>query len=82
MRDFPNKCVSCGRFFKYETGASWAQQWSYDRFGHPDLHDPEWQCKPCTEKHGPLGTNCAHPERYSGLLRLDQQAKEMNDEPR
>lgn len=64
-----DKCVSCGRFFKYEPGASWAQSWSTGWGGEPDLHDPRWQCKPCTEKHGPLGTNCAYPERYSGVLR-------------
>lgn len=65
MRD---KCVSCGRFFRYEPGASWAQQWSYAMDGSPDLQDPQWQCKNCTDQHGPLRTNCAYPERYSGVL--------------
>ena len=63
-----DKCITCGRFFKYETGASWAQNWSYAMDGSPDLHDPQWQCKNCTDRYGPLGTNCAYPERYSGVL--------------
>lgn len=64
-----DKCVSCGRFFKYDAGASWAQFWSYDMSGEPDLKDPRWQCAACTDKHGPLETNCANPERYSGVLK-------------
>lgn len=62
------KCQSCGQFMSCgEVGASWAQSWSYSMDGTPDLHDPEWQCSKCTEKHGRLTTNCAHPEQYSGI---------------
>jgi len=63
------RCVSCGRFMSFLPGASWAQSWSYDMSGFPDLHDPRWQCAKCTDKHGPLTGNCAHPERYSGLIK-------------
>lgn len=66
-----DKCVTCGRFFRYETGCSWAQNWSYDMTGSPDLHDPRWRCKPCTDHDGPLESNCGHPERYSGVLELE-----------
>lgn len=62
------RCVNCGRFFRFGPGVSWAQSWSYEMDGFPNLHDPRFQCKPCTEEHGPLGTNCAHPERYSGII--------------
>lgn len=63
------RCVSCGRFMQIKPGASWAQSWSYSMDGTPDLHDPRFQCAPCTEQHGRLDTNCAHPERYSGIIR-------------
>ena len=72
----PVKCVSCGKFIKWQPGVSWAQSWSYDMDGTPDLHDPRHQCAPCTEKHGPLNTNCAHPERYSGVLSAKDFARE------
>jgi hypothetical protein len=62
------RCVNCGRFFRLEPGVSWAQSWSYDMDGSPDLHDPRFRCRTCTDKHGPLGTNCHYPERYSGVL--------------
>lgn len=65
----PHRCVSCGRFVSVGApGTSWAQSWSYDMDGCPNLHDPRWQCADCTQKHGALGTNCAHPERYSGTV--------------
>jgi len=70
----PTRCVSCGRFLKFEVGCSWAQSWSYCMDGTPDLHDPRWQCKPCTEKHGPLTTNCANPQWYSGVIREETAA--------
>lgn len=63
------QCGACGKFMKCETGASWAQQWSYSMDGSPELHEPRWQCKPCTDQHGPLDTNCGSPERYSGVLK-------------
>lgn len=63
----PN-CVTCGKFMRVGPGASWAQSWSYDMGGFPDLHDPRFQCASCTEKYGRLETNCAHPERYSGVI--------------
>jgi len=61
------KCITCGRFISWKPGVSWAQTWSYDMDGTPSLHDPRFQCAPCTEKHGALMTNCHHPERYSGV---------------
>lgn len=61
------RCVACGKFMRFEPGVSYSQNWSYAMDGSPDLHDPRFQCRPCTEKHGPLSTNCAHPERYSGV---------------
>lgn len=67
---FSIRCVSCGRFMaEGAIGASWAQSWSYDMTGFPNLHDPRFQCPTCTSKHGSLETNCAHPERYSGVIR-------------
>lgn len=63
------RCVSCGKFLRFESGVSWAQSWSYAYDGSPDLHDPRFQCKPCTNANGPLATNCAHPEWYSGIIR-------------
>ena len=62
------RCVSCGKFMSLGPGVSWAQSWSYDMSGFPDLHEPRFQCAPCTEKHGRLETNCAYPERYSGVI--------------
>jgi hypothetical protein len=62
------RCTTCGKFMRYEPGASWAQSWSTGYDGSPDLHDPRWQCAPCTETYGPLSTNCAYPERYSGVV--------------
>jgi len=32
--------------------------------GFPDLHDPVFQCAPCTDKHGYQHSNCGNPERY------------------
>ena len=65
---YNEKCIKCGKFIKlWEKGASWAQSWSYTMDGTPDLHDPRWQCAKCTIKYGKLETNCAHPERYSGI---------------
>lgn len=64
---YQDRCESCGRFLAYEPGASWAQSWSYSMDGSPDLHDPKHRCRSCTEKSGPLETNCANPERYSGI---------------
>lgn len=61
------KCVSCGKFMAIQSGVSWAQRWSYCMNGSPNLQDPIFQCKSCTEKHGKLTTNCAYPERYSGV---------------
>lgn len=64
------RCVSCGRFVAPgKAGTSWAQSWSYAMDGSPDLHDPKWQCASCTEKHGPLTTNCEPPEHYSGVVK-------------
>lgn len=68
-RQLPERCVSCGKFLRFETGVSWAQSWSYSMDGTPDLHDPRFQCKSCTGNNGPLDTNCAYPERYSGIIR-------------
>ncbi len=64
------RCVSCGRFMRFEAGASWAQSWKYCMDGSPELNDPKWQCAPCTKKNGPLDTNCAYPERYSGTIKV------------
>ncbi len=69
----PQRCVTCGKFMSFKPGASWAQSWSTGYGGEPDLHDPRWQCAPCTEKEGPLLTNCAYPERYSGVIHNDPQ---------
>jgi hypothetical protein len=64
MRDH---CDRCGRFVRLDgPGVSWAQTWGYDFYGTPDLHDPHYRCSRCTDEQGPLATNCAHPERYSG----------------
>jgi hypothetical protein len=66
--DERDKCVTCGHFIKYDApGVSWSQTWGYDMDGTPDLHDPRYRCDRCTAKIGPLKTNCAHPERYSGI---------------
>lgn len=70
-RSHVEKCDCCGRFIKFGAGVSWAQTWSYDLNGCPDLHDPKFRCAPCTEKNGPRETNCAYPERYSGVLRQE-----------
>lgn len=65
--DEKDHCDTCGRFIKYDApGVSWSQTWSYDMDGTPDLHDPGYRCGPCSEKCGPRGTNCQHPEQYSG----------------
>lgn len=66
------KCTTCGKFMSYKPGASWAQNWSYDMSGEPDLHDPVWQCVDCTTKYGLLDTNCANPAAYSGVILHDQ----------
>ena len=64
------RCDSCGRFMDCgEVGASWSQTWSYTMDGEPDLHDPGWRCRKCTEKHGPRETNCGNPEAYKGVNR-------------
>lgn len=66
-----DRCDTCGRFVSYNgPGVSWSQTWGYDMDGTPDLHDPRYRCSPCTDKIGPRGTNCAHPERYSGRYPL------------
>jgi len=65
----PERCVSCGKFLRFEPGVSWAQSWSYSMDGTPYLYEPRFQCKACTDTNGPLDTNCAHPERYSGIIR-------------
>ncbi len=61
------RCAACGHFVNPSApGVSWGQSWSYDMSGEPNLHDPEFMCSACTDKHGGPPTNCAHPERYSG----------------
>jgi hypothetical protein len=66
--DEKDKCDACGRFIKYDApGVSWSRTWSYDMSGTPDLHDPRYRCGQCTTRRGPLQTNCAHPDRYSGI---------------
>lgn len=70
----PEKCDCCGRFIKLGPGVSWAQTWSYDMSGFPDLHDHKFRCSSCTEKEGPRETNCAHPERYRGVYQKENAA--------
>lgn len=67
--DQPENCDCCGRFVSCgKPGTSWSQDWSYDLDGCPTLHDPRWRCSECTAEHGPRDTNCAYPERYSGIV--------------
>ena len=68
----PERCDVCGRFVKagYK-GTSWSQNWSYAMDGSPDLHDPQWRCVPCTEKHGVGPSNCAGGG-YQGLITEDR----------
>jgi hypothetical protein len=65
---FRNRCESCGKFIRFEPGVYWSQSWSYSMDGSPDLHDPVHRCKKCTDAFGPVPTNCAYPERYSGVV--------------
>lgn len=62
------RCDLCGRFVQEGApGVSWAQQWSYDTDGTPDLHDPTFRCSPCTDAHGMKGTNCNEAQsKYHG----------------
>jgi hypothetical protein len=56
---YQTRCDCCGHFVQEGApGVSWAQQWSYDYEGTPDLHDTTFRCSPCTDKHGMKGTNC------------------------
>lgn len=65
---FQSRCECCGKFVQQGgPGVSWAQQWSYDYDGTPDLHDPTYRCSPCTDKHGMRGTNCNESQsKYHG----------------
>lgn len=63
----PPNCDCCGKFVAMKPGASWAQSWSYDMAGEPDLHDPEWRCVSCTEKFGRIEGNCAG-DGYAGII--------------
>lgn len=65
LNSHPVGCVTCGRFMRIETGASWRMVYS----GYPPTPDHEEnRCKSCTEKHGPLP--CQHgikPEFGAGI---------------
>lgn len=66
---YSEKCDVCGRFINLATpGTSYAQTWSFDMGGEPNLHDPHFRCAMCTQEHGMAETNCAHPERYHGYV--------------
>lgn len=56
-------CVSCGKFISVNApGVSGSQTWGYDMSGCPDLHDPRYRCAPCTDRLGPMTTNCKQPD--------------------
>jgi hypothetical protein len=61
----PN-CMSCGRFTKEESGASWRMVCS----GYPPTPDhDEIRCKVCTEKYGPLQAQAGiKPEYGAGVF--------------
>lgn len=64
------KCVNCGRFMSpMQVGSSWAQNWRYCMDGTPELQDFVFQCAPCTERAGPLESNCANSGAYAGVFR-------------
>lgn len=64
---FRENCVVCGRFVSPSgPGVSWSQTWGYDMSGTPTLYDARFRCAPCTDKHGPMLTNCHNPQNYSG----------------
>lgn len=59
------RCETCGQFLDPSApGVSSWQTWGYCMDGSPDLHDPVFQCSPCTNKYGYQNSNCQHPERY------------------
>jgi len=73
--DTTERCDVCGRFVNCGApGVSWSQTWGYSMDGTPDLHDPRFRCAGCTAKEGPRETNCAHPERYSGIVQAQTES--------
>lgn len=60
-------CCTCGRFMTCAPGASWQMVYS----GHPPTPDHErFQCKSCTEKHGPLTSQDGiRPECGAGVFK-------------
>lgn len=65
LTDAQLRCQSCGRFVSPGApGVSSWQTWSYCMDGSPDLHDPVFQCSPCTDKHGYEFSNCHPPSAY------------------
>jgi hypothetical protein len=66
--EITTRCASCGRFMSpLSPGTSSWQTWTLDMSGDPDLHDPIFQCAPCTKANGYKHSNCGNPERYQWL---------------